>query len=732
MAFNLANTFSQSKKPTSTQTWTRPGDWPTITDSPGKWQALVSNALFSKYEIKTAFVAPSGQNLYVDWGDGTIDTITTPAETFTTHTYSTGGTPCSRGYDTWVVQVYTDAGGTVLCPSFMPDGGDGDPFGTRGVGVLEVVFGDDIEFDTSGANPSSAIGPMRPFLLEYVKLPATMVTNGSPDFIISSSYCYSLAKVVMPISAPNTTNYANAFTSCFNLLGEIVIPQDSLGITSMSAAFQNCTNVTSVILPPTMSSCTNFISAFNTTGIRSIVIPSNPCSANWSSAFSNSRFLTYIKFEELTTTGNIDWGQLCNGCSSLMSFVMPASAPTGQVLILGSNTFNTCVSLQSLTFPANVDTNISGTVFQNLYNLLSVTWQSNAPSISSFTSMFSGCFALQSVTLPSVITAGAISMSAAFQNCRSLSTITIPSAWNLGTMANTFQNCVGLKTAYLPNNSQNNITFMTSTFNTCTSLTSVVMPTSLTGVTTMANAFQNCFSLQSLTLPSTMNACTTMTSAFSGCSALQSITLPTSMTAMTTTGLASIFSACYSLRNVVMPATVAATISSYLNAFQNSGVSTVTLPTTQTTSVATIQNMFTGCYNLKTVTNMDKIGNTATNGTIVTAQTFANLSPNLTSVTLACRLSKLELQSVGSQPPSALASVRLTNTGTGQWTGTSPQIDVSTTGLSTAALNTLFADMAAQGNVVSKTINITNATGAAGLTAADRLVITSKGWTITG
>ena len=40
--------------------------------------------------------------------------------------------------------------------------------------------------------------------------------------------------------------------------------------------------------------------------------------------------------------------------------------------------------------------------------------------------------------------------------------------------------------------------------------------------------------------------------------------------------------------------------------------------------------------------------------------------------------------------------------------------------------------MAAQGNVVSKTINITSATGAAGLTAGDRLVITSKGWTITG
>ena len=40
--------------------------------------------------------------------------------------------------------------------------------------------------------------------------------------------------------------------------------------------------------------------------------------------------------------------------------------------------------------------------------------------------------------------------------------------------------------------------------------------------------------------------------------------------------------------------------------------------------------------------------------------------------------------------------------------------------------------MAAQGNVTTKTINITGAEGAASLTAGDRLIITSKGWTITG
>jgi hypothetical protein len=74
----------------------------------------------------------------------------------------------------------------------------------------------------------------------------------------------------------------------------------------------------------------------------------------------------------------------------------------------------------------------------------------------------------------------------------------------------------------------------------------------------------------------------------------------------------------------------------------------------------------------------------------------------------------------------------LLNASAGQWTGISPQINVSNTNMSTANLVQLFTDMAAQGNVTSKTINITTATGTAGLTAADRLIITSKGWTITG
>jgi hypothetical protein len=203
------------------------------------------------------------------------------------------------------------------------------------------------------------------------------------------------------------------------------------------------------------------------------------------------------------------------------------------------------------------------------------------------------------------------------------------------------------------------------------------------------------------------------------------------MTALTTTGLNAVFSTCQNLKTLTLPGGVAATISALFNLIQGSGIQTLTLPSTQMTSCATIVTAFQNCPNLKTINNMDKIGNNTPVGTLVNGLSAFNGSPSLSSINLACRLTALNA-TTGTSATSLLTSIRLTNTGTGQWTGGSPQINISYSGLSTAALNILFADIAAQGTVTSKTIAITGTVGAAGLTAADRLVLTSRGWTITG
>jgi hypothetical protein len=140
--------------------------------------------------------------------------------------------------------------------------------------------------------------------------------------------------------------------------------------------------------------------------------------------------------------------------------------------------------------------------------------------------------------------------------------------------------------------------------------------------------------------------------------------------------------------------------------------------------------MFVQCGQLTTINNTNLLGSTAATPRV----DLSGISTDclkITSLSFSCPMTKFTMNGTVSVQLS-LNSLRFTNANIGQWTGTSPHVDISYTSLSTAALNTLFADIAAQGTVTSKTINITGATGAAGLSAADRLVLTSRGWTITG
>jgi hypothetical protein len=165
-----------------------------------------------------------------------------------------------------------------------------------------------------------------------------------------------------------------------------------------------------------------------------------------------------------------------------------------------------------------------------------------------------------------------------------------------------------------------------------------------------------------------------------------------------------------------------------------SNLKTLTLPTNRTSSLNTINQAFFSCGSLTTINNLNMLGSltatprvdaTLTNG-------VASFTNTLTSLSFSFPMTRIDINGSSTTNFNKLNSLRFLNASTGQWTGTSPHINISFCDLSTAALNTLFADIAAQGTVTAKTINITSCTGAAGLTAGDRLVLTSIGWTITG
>ena len=717
--------------------WVRPGDWITITDSANEVQFLVADTNLATFTINTTFTKNSGTNLYIDWGDGVTNTISTATSVFTNHTYTIGtGTPCSRGYTTFKIRVYADATSVItICNHVAPQAASVNGSIAYVLGLLEAYYGNNSctaiapIFRSIPVQTASGFTGVSTFhYLEYVKLPTT-VTYGDMSAIFQN--CIRLFVVVMPTSGANFTNFSSCFLNCNNLL-DITFPSNATGITNLTTTFQTCSSLRTVSLPTTLNSCTTMIQAFiNCVSLKNITIPSINLCTSLNSTFQACIGLLWVKFNGLpsfASTTAVNATSMFIDCSSLENVYFPSTCSVNARYTM-NNAFQNCYSLRSLIFPTNFNvTNLSSTFF-SCTAISQIIFQSGFSACTSVIAVFQNCINLDTLTLPSTM-GSTCDMTNAFRECRSLRTITIPSAYNISGLADAFNNCISASTITLPNNSQNSIGNMQSTFSNCYNLTTITMPTSLTSVSTLSTTFQNCNKLQSITFPATMNNCFNMSSAFANCNALTSVTMPTSMN--NCTNFDSIFFGCYKLPSITLPATVSTFSSStFSNAFSTcASLKTITLPTTQTTSLTSIQNTFFQCGSLTTINNLNKLGSlTATPLVTADGNTFINL---VTTLQFNCPLSKLTVNGQSATNFNLLNSLRLLNTSAGQWTGSSPQINVSYTNMSTAQIVQLFTDMAAQGNVVSKTINITLATGAAALTAADRLIVTSKGWTIIG
>lgn len=735
MAFNLPvqNFFSRVSEITP---WVRPADWPVITDVPNEVQFLICDLDDASCSLRTTFNRTSGsQNLVIDWGDGNTDTLTAGSvTTVTNHQYVAGtGTPCSLGYTTFKIRVYFTGTGvsTITRCNIQPLYITGNTFSAQPVMALEAYYGDGtvtagapIFYGSPGASSSVGYFPY----LKYVKFP-TSVPSAWSSFSNVFNGCSSLARVKMPDSAPNLSSLSSAFDNCWEL-EEVTLPSDAINISNLQNTFSGCNNLRSVTFPPSLNSCTLMSSTFQgCINIRNITLPTlNNCS-NFQSTFNGCTQLEWVKFEGLHTgTASINCSSMFVSCFNLQNVYFPTSVSSACSYSLSSS-FNGCYNLKSIVFPASMTISSLSTTFGSCYSLASCILPTSTVGPSTMSAAFNTCISLKKITLPSS-SISAINLSSAFSGCSKLEEVTIPSTLTISDMTSTFSNCVALKTLNWTPGVQDSLTTLVNTFNSCVNLTSVNLPTSMTGLTSLTAAFAQCRSLEQISFPSSLNSVTTMSNAFSNCSSLTSATLPTSMSACT--DMSAVFAQCRSLISIVLPNIVSTSLTTFSGCFNGCvSLKSITFPGAAQLSVVTnISSLFASCSALTTIINFDKIGS-------LTATPLVNAGSNqyarLTNISFVAPFSLLVISgSTLTSGRTDVRSVRLLNTSAGQWTGTSPQINVSYTNMSTANLVQLFNDMAAQGNVVSKTISILNATGASGLTAADRLIITSKGWTITG
>lgn len=736
MAFNLPvqNYFRITEGPPSS--FSRPSDWPAIIDVATEVQFLFCDLGDASCSIRTTFSRTSGaQNIVIDWGDGTSDTVTTTNTITTAHTYTPGsGTPCSLGYTTFIIRVYfTGPGVSVLSNcNILPVLIVGDTSSLQNCAVLEAYYGNStqnataVNFYSLGTNTTS-LGVYGN--LQFVKLPSTVTWT---SWVTTFYQCTSLVKVVMPTSNSQMASLNQAFLGCSSLL-EITFPSNATGITNLSQAFNGCTNLRTVTFPTTMNSCPDIsLVFFNCSNLRTITFPSINAATTFSNCFLNCTQLEWVKFTSMPTViGTVSMNNCFQSCVNLQNVYFPATGTAGSIYNFNT-TFGSCTQLKNIVLPSNINVSTFASTFISCVSLISCILPTSAAACTSYINTFNACNSLLRVRLPGA-PSSSVSLAGAFSGCLKLQEVTIPAGYVFGSMDSTFQNCYSLKTLTWTPGTQNSLASLNNTFLNCYILQSITMPSSMTALTTLSNTFANCYLLTSVSLPSSLNSVTTMGSCFQQCYKLDTVTLPTSMSACTLFN--STFVNCKSISSITLPSTVGVVITFNLTFSGCISLKTCVLPLQgagRLSSVSNISNMFAQCSNLTTLTNFAKIGSLTATPLMSATGILYNRFSNGSAISFSGPLSALALNGGSAAQKADVQSVRLFNTSAGQWAGASPQINISFTNMSTAAINTLFADMAAQPSVVSKTINITSATGSAGLTPTNRSVITSKGWTITG
>ena len=304
------------------------------------------------------FQSSVANNVTIDWGDGTVETVGSTTATNYPHTYASTGD--------FVIKLTVNSGTILFTGS-----------------AYNSIFG-------STSNPYSANrGRIRKIEI------GDNVTNIGDSAVL---YCYLLASITIPKTA---TIGSNTFAQCRSLTS-VTVPK---GVTSIgSSTLSLCRSLASIALPDSVTNIASTAFAEDYS-LSYITIPEGVTTIG-NNAFSTCHALMSITIPEgVTSIG----GSAFSNCSALASVTIPEG-----VMTINSSTFTYCDALMSITIPEGV-TSIGSSAFSNCHSLTTVTIPEGVTSIGS--SAFSNCHSLTTVTIPESVTS---IESSAFYGCYGL------------------------------------------------------------------------------------------------------------------------------------------------------------------------------------------------------------------------------------------------------------------------------------------------------------------------
>lgn len=305
--------------------------------------------------------------------------------------------------------------------------------------------------------------------------------GGNGETVFDNS---TIADTTITISDGIKRINAYAFYNCTKITGQIVFPSSITHLRSY--CFAGCTGITGTISISSGVVVAESSLFAGCTGITGVVYD-----ASAAQQFASQMFMGCTGIISLTIGDHPTeiQSQMFSGCTGISGTVTIPS----HINKVGNNAFYGCTSLEKIVYHSNA--NVPQSFCMGCTSLKEVVIDGNVQSFSGIQA-FSGCTALETVSLPNTITTFQTTI---FENCTSLKTINIPtSTTTLGTSM--FKNCTSLTgKIVIPST-------VTSIPSTCFIGAGNNLEVVLSeGVTTIgAQAFQGAGLSQTLVLPSTL------------------------------------------------------------------------------------------------------------------------------------------------------------------------------------------------------------------------------------